>query len=96
MQNMPLNIQYDERKAAINLRAHGVSFDEAGTTFFDTQAISYSDEAHSAPGDERYINLGLSTSLRLLFVVHNEEDGVIRIISARPATPAERALYEEA
>jgi uncharacterized DUF497 family protein len=34
--------------------------------------------------------------LRFLFVVHNEEDGLIRITSARPATPAERDLYEEA
>jgi hypothetical protein len=51
---------------------------------------------HSQPGDDRFVNLGLSTSLRLLFVVHNEEDGLIRIISARPATPAERDLYEEA
>ena len=53
MPTMPLNIQYDEHKAAINLRIHGVSFDEAGTTFFDTRAVSYPDEAHSSPGDER-------------------------------------------
>ncbi len=89
-------IEFDERKGLANLRKHGIPFDEAATTFFDGSAISYPDEEHSAPGDERFVNLGLSTSLRLLYVVHNENDEVIRIISARPATPAERATYEEA
>ena len=93
---MKLDITYDEHKAAANLKKHGVSFDEAATTFLDELAISYSDEAHSDPGDERLINIGYSTGLRLLFVVHNENGTQIRIISARPATPAERALYEEA
>ncbi len=91
-----LRFEYDPDKAASNLKQHGVSFDEAVTSFYDPNAASWHDADHSQPGDERFINLGLSTSLRLLFVVHNEEDGVIRIISARPATPAERDLYEEA
>ena len=91
-----MNITYDPGKAAANLLKHGVTFDEAATTFFDTNAITDVDEAHSSPGDERFTNLGLSTSLRLLFVVHNEEDGIVHIISARPATSAERTLYEEA
>jgi uncharacterized protein len=69
-------------KAANNLRKHSVSFEEAATTFADTNAASWYDEDHSSPGDERFINLGISTSLRLLFVVHNEEDGLIRLISA--------------
>jgi hypothetical protein len=90
-----IRFEYDPRKAAINLGKHGVSFDEAITSFFDTSAISMTDPAHSAPGDERLVNIGTSTKNRLLFVVHNEADGVIRIISARLATPAQRELYEE-
>jgi uncharacterized DUF497 family protein len=92
------NFRFDPNpeKAAANLVKHGVSFEEAASSFTDTNAASWHDQNHSSPGDERFINLGLSTSLRLLFVVHNEEDGLIRIISARPATPAERAIYEEA
>jgi uncharacterized DUF497 family protein len=86
----------DPRKAATNLRKHGVSFPEAISSFYDTMACSLLDESHSEPGDERLLNIGLSSENRLLVVVHNEEDGTIRIISARPATPAERALYEEA
>jgi uncharacterized DUF497 family protein len=91
-----LRFEHDPEKAAANFAKHGVSFEEAATTFFDPAAASWYDEDHSSPGDERFMNLGVSTSLRLLFVVHNEEDGLIRIISARPATPAKRAIYEEA
>lgn len=93
--SLKLKFENDPRKAATNLSKHGVSFDEAATTFFDLNAISYPDEPHSSLSEERFINLGLSTSLRLLFVVHNEEDGRIRIISARRATQAEQATYEE-
>jgi uncharacterized DUF497 family protein len=93
---MDIRFEWNPQKEAANRRAHGVSFEEALTTFFDPGAKGWHDDAHSEPGDERWINLGLSTSLRLLFVVHNEEDRLIRIISARPATLAERALYEEA
>jgi hypothetical protein len=53
-----IRFEYDPRKAAINLRKHGVSFDEAITSFFDTLAISMTDPAHSAPGDERFVNIG--------------------------------------
>jgi uncharacterized DUF497 family protein len=91
-----LRFEWDPKKAATNLRVHHVSFEEAATTFADTNAASWHDEFHSAPADDRFVNLGLSTAFRLLFVVHNEEDGLIRIISARPATSAERDLYEEA
>jgi uncharacterized protein len=92
---MTFIFEYDPRKAAINLRKHGVSFDEAITSFFDTAAISMTDPTHSVPGDERFVNIGMSTKNRLLFVVHNETDGLIHIISARLATPAQRELYEE-
>ena len=83
-------------KAASNLIKHGVSFEEAATTFADENSASWHDADHSSRGDERFVNLGFSTANRLLFVVHNEEDGLIRLISARPATPAERVIYEEA
>ena len=92
----PKRFKYDPRKAAANLHKHGISFEEAFTTFFDTRSISDIDHAHSTPGDERFTLLGISARNRLLFIVHNEDDEVIRIISARAATPAETTLHEEA
>lgn len=95
MTELRLTFEYDPEKAAANLRKHGVYFEEAITGFFDLDAISGFDADHSTESDVRFINIGMSTMNRLLFVVHNEDEGRIRIISARPATPAERRFYEE-
>ena len=46
-------------------------------------------------GEERVITFGVSTSGRLLVVAHTEDGDTIRIITARPATAAERKIYEE-
>jgi uncharacterized DUF497 family protein len=45
--------------------------------------------------EERFVTFGVSTSGRLLVVAHADRDDTIRIISARPATPGERTIYEE-
>ena len=48
-----------------------------------------------AGSEERFLLLGMSDALRILVVVHacRVEDDVVRIISARRATPSERARY---
>ena len=84
---MYIRFDYDPAKSRTNVREHGVSFEEAVTSFYDLNERSETDVEHSQPGDERFIHIGLSTRGRLLFVVHNEEDGMIRIISARVARP---------
>jgi uncharacterized DUF497 family protein len=75
-----------------------VSFEETKTVFNDPFLITFFDEFHS-DGEERYISIGRSVSGRLLLVVHTEqaaEDGlVVRIISSRKTTRAERRTYEE-
>jgi uncharacterized DUF497 family protein len=85
---------WDVAKATENLRTHGVSFDEATTVFGDGNARLKHDPDHSQEED-RFILLGLSARLRLLIVCHayHENDAVIRIISARKATPNERRQY---
>jgi uncharacterized protein len=83
--------EWDPRKAAQNVRKHGVSFAEARTVFEDAEALILPDPDHSAE-EERFILLGLSGALRLLVVIHCERgDGaVIRLISARKADRQER------
>jgi len=44
--------------------------------------------------EARLITFGVSSTGRLLAVSHTERGEHIRIISARPATRAERTLYE--
>ncbi|MEO6445309.1 MAG: BrnT family toxin [Gemmatimonadaceae bacterium] len=90
------HFEWDPRKAAQNVRKHGVSFEEARTIFEDAEALILADPDHSAE-EERFILLGLSAALRVLVVIHCERgDGaVIRIISARKADRQERAVYAD-
>jgi uncharacterized DUF497 family protein len=90
-----LRFEWDERKNAANQRKHGVTFEEARTSFLDENALLIPDPDHSAEED-RFVLLGLSASLRQLVVCHcyRENGEVIRIISARKATRAERGQYQ--
>lgn len=89
-----LHFEWDERKAAANVKKHGVSFEEAKSAFYDDRAKLIGDPDHSEDED-RFVLLGLSSALRLLVVCHchRGDDGVIRIISARKATPKETQFY---
>ncbi len=90
---MYLEFEWDERKAAENLKKHGVSLAEASTVFGDPLSVTISDPLHSADED-RFVILGISNQQRLLIVVHTYRNNKIRIISARIATPRERRQYE--
>lgn len=85
--------EWDHAKAAINLRKHGVSFDDAVSVFGDVRAITFSDADHT-DSEDRSRTYGLANSGRLLVVVHTERRNNIRIISARKATRYEKAIYE--
>jgi uncharacterized protein len=86
---------WDPKKAAAKSRKHGVSFEEASTAFEDDFAATSADPDHS-DGEHRWVTFGISARRRLLCVCHTEEEeDIIRVISARPATRAERKLYEE-
>ena len=89
-----MGFQWNARKAAGNLRKHGVSFDEAASVFFDPLSATGDDPDHSAE-EKRFVTFGVSSSGRLLVVAHEDRDDVTRIITAREATRAERKLYEE-
>jgi len=83
---------WDPKKAASNIKKHGVSFVEAASLFADPLAAMLED----AMDPERAILVGQSDEGRVLLVVFLEEsDGTIRIISARRATSHERKRYEE-
>ena len=90
-----LHFEWDPAKARVNLRKHGISFEEAETAFSDEYALLLPDPEHSAPDEDRLVLIGLSATLRVLVVVHVDvEPGrIIRIISARRATRSERAQY---
>jgi len=90
----PLRFTWDKRKSKANQKKHGISFEEAQTVFFDENAIEYFDPDHSE-SEDRFLLLGLSSSLRILVVSHcyRKRESLIRIISARKATKKEQKVY---
>jgi uncharacterized DUF497 family protein len=89
-----MNCEWDEGKAKANLEKHGVSFEEAQTVFDDPLYVDFYDPDHSYD-ERRYIIIGRSRQGRLLLVSYTERGGVLRLISSREVTPAERKAYEE-
>jgi len=89
-----LQFEWDNRKAAANLKKHGVSFEEARSVFLDDRARLIDDPDHS-DDEERFVLLGLSASLGLLLVCHcyRGEGNIIRIVSARKASTRESKAY---
>lgn len=90
-----MDFAWDVRKAAGNLRKHGVSFSEAATVFFDALSATGADPDRSLD-EQRFVTFGMSSAGRLLAIAHTQENDTIRIISARKATRAEKKLYEQA
>jgi len=84
----------DKGKSKANQKKHGISFEEAQTVFFDENAIEFFDPDHSE-SEDRFLLLGLSSSLRILVVSHcyRKSESLIRIISARKATKKEQKVY---
>jgi uncharacterized DUF497 family protein len=93
-----LDFTWDTAKYDANVRKHGVTFEDAATTWLDPLAIERADANHSA-GEPRWLRIGSSLRGQLLVVWSSERQGrgrtVIRIIGARRATPAERRRHEE-
>jgi len=91
-----LRFEWDQKKNLANIRKHGVSFEEAQSTFKDEHAIQFFDPDHSE-SEDRFILLGISSTLRIVVVCHcfREEELVIRIISARKADQLEERNYWE-
>ncbi len=88
---------WDRLKAIVNFEKHGVSFEEAATTFSDPEGLDWEDSDHSTH-EARRKRLGGSIDGRILLVVYTirrAKDGkeTIRVISARPASRKERQAY---
>jgi uncharacterized DUF497 family protein len=89
-----LKVEWDLRKAAVNLAKHKVSFEEAVTVFGDPLGCITDDPRHSE-SEESFVLLGQSDRRRHLAVMFTERGQTVRLISARKATRRERREYEE-
>ncbi|WP_434590318.1 BrnT family toxin [Pseudomonas sp. R4-83] len=89
-------IQYDKSKNAANKLKHkGISLAEVEPVLHDERALTLEDNDHD---EQRWISLGLDAKGCVLVVAYSyREVNVVRIISARLATPSERrACFQEA
>ncbi|MDY6324383.1 MAG: BrnT family toxin [Catonella sp.] len=89
-----LSFEWDDNKNKINIKKHGISFEEARTVFFDDYAILFDDPEHSDTED-RFLLIVMSDTANICIVCHcyRESDAVVRIISARKATKKEADVY---
>jgi uncharacterized protein len=90
-----LIFEWDESKARLNYRKHGVSFEESRRVFDDPQGLEFYDPDHSSVIEKRFARIGFSGA-RLLFVVFAElGEDVVRIIHARRANLQMEKLYAQ-
>ncbi len=89
-----MNLEWNPKKAAANIRKHDVTFQEAATVFGDPLAVTFEDPDHSL-NENRQVTFGLSLQNRFLIVSHTERGGRTRIINARLMKRNERKIYEE-
>jgi len=92
-----IRFEWDEAKAKSNERKHGVRFEDAMLVFADPYALVEQDRTEG--GELRWQTLGLVGGIVLILVAHTvrneQEDEIIRIISARRAVRKERKRYDE-
>ena len=91
---MCMEFEWDQKKAAANIRKHNVAFQEAATVFGDPLAVTFEDPDHSV-NENRQITFGVSLQKRFIIVSHTERGDRTRIISARLMNHNERKIYEE-
>ncbi len=93
-----MKFEWDRKKENINIKKHGVTFEQASYVFSDPFALNRYDDEHSEDED-RWVLLGKSLNETILLVVHTFRDNngkeFVRIISARKATKKEEKAYKE-
>ena len=90
-----MRFEWDVGKEEINQRRHGISFEEAKELF--TSGLDYLeiyDVEHSYEED-RFIAIGLVRRGLIVVVYTERQEDVVRIISARIATPRESRLFQK-
>ena len=88
-----MNYQWDPKKAEINYKKHGVDFTDAVGVFEDEWSLTIKEQITG--GEQRFMTIGVDFLGHVIVAVYTYRDEDIRLISARPATKAERNVYEK-
>jgi len=90
-----IQFDWDQWNPQKNEEKHGASRMEAESVFFDPDYRLFADQRHSTPREQRYIIHGKSLEGRILMIGFTLRSAKARIITARPASRKERAMYED-
>ena len=87
--------EWDEDKNELNIRKHGISFEEAVAIFDDPYFLELRDDEHSTQEEERFLGFGLLHDMvvAMASIQSYTERGRTRIISARRAIKKEEMQY---
>lgn len=88
-----MDYQWDPKKAEINYKKHGVDFADAVGIFEDEWSLTIKEQI--AEGEQRFVTIGVDFLGHIIVVVYTYRGEGVRLISARPATKAERNVYEK-
>ena len=93
-----MKFEWDPRKEEVNIQKHGITFEQASYVFSDPYALNKYDKEHS-DDEDRWLLLGKSINGIVLVVIHTfkeqDDEEIVRIISARKATKNEIKQYQE-
>ena len=84
--------EWDDAKAAANLRKHKISFRAASRVFDDPLVLIEQDVAED-DGEDRFLAIGRVEGV-LITIAYTERDDRTRIISARKANNHEQRAYD--
>ena len=87
-----ITFEWDRHKAVSNIRKHEISFELACEAFFDPFVFYLVEEVVNDETRESII--GMTRNWRLIHVVYALKQDIVRVISARLVTKAEREKYE--
>nr|WP_319475139.1 BrnT family toxin [uncultured Sphaerochaeta sp.] len=86
---------WDPKKSEKNKKKNGFSFEDIVNVFDDPNLLDWVDWEHSTLEETRYQCIGRYENYLIIMIVYTDRNGVIRIISAREASPKEKKAYYE-
>ena len=89
-----MEFEWDPEKNRANTRRHGISFDEATTLF--TSGVDFLEiyDLEHSQDEDRFIAVGPIRRGVVVVVYTERDEGVVRIISVRPATTEETRFWK--
>ncbi|MEK6542307.1 MAG: BrnT family toxin [Pseudomonadota bacterium] len=91
-----IRFEWDEAKNRSNLVKHGIGFAEAMDVFDDPLRLTKFDRIEN--GEVRWQTIGSIGMFRIILIAHmffdDDDNEVVRLISARSVTRKERREYE--